>query len=77
MIKYFIIFIIKFYQKTISMDHGIFKKLRPFGFCRFYPTCSNYAINAIKKYGILKGIIKSLYRIFRCNPFNKGGVDHA
>jgi len=43
--------------------------------CRFYPTCSEYAIDAINKYGILKGSIKSTYRILRCNPFNKGGYD--
>jgi putative membrane protein insertion efficiency factor len=43
--------------------------------CRFYPTCSEYAVGAIDKYGILKGSIKSIYRILRCNPFNKGGYD--
>jgi len=43
--------------------------------CRFYPTCSEYAVDAIDKYGILKGSIKSIYRILRCNPFNKGGYD--
>ncbi len=43
--------------------------------CRFYPTCSEYAIDAINRYGILKGSIKSIYRILRCNPFNKGGYD--
>jgi uncharacterized protein len=45
--------------------------------CRFVPTCSEYAVDAIKKYGILKGSIKSIYRILRCNPFNKGGYDPA
>ena len=43
--------------------------------CRFYPTCSQYAIDALSKYGILKGSIKAIYRILRCNPFNKGGYD--
>jgi len=43
--------------------------------CRFYPTCSEYAVDAIDKYGILKGSIKSICRILRCNPFNKGGYD--
>jgi len=43
--------------------------------CRFYPTCSQYAIDAVSKYGILKGSIKAIYRILRCNPFNKGGYD--
>lgn len=44
--------------------------------CRFYPTCSQYAILAIKKYGALRGTIKAVWRILRCNPFGKGGVDY-
>ncbi|MCX7947991.1 MAG: membrane protein insertion efficiency factor YidD [candidate division WOR-3 bacterium] len=44
--------------------------------CRFYPTCSDYAILSIKKYGIFKGILKAIYRVLRCNPFSKGGVDY-
>ncbi len=43
--------------------------------CRFYPTCSEYAILAIRKYGVLKGSLKALWRILRCNPFSKGGID--
>jgi len=43
--------------------------------CRFYPTCSQYAVDAIYKYGVLKGSMKAAYRILRCNPFNKGGYD--
>lgn len=43
--------------------------------CRFYPTCSQYAIDAIGKYGALKGSAKALCRIARCNPFSKGGYD--
>ncbi|MDD3776126.1 MAG: membrane protein insertion efficiency factor YidD [Actinomycetota bacterium] len=43
--------------------------------CRFYPTCSQYAVDAIYKYGVLKGSMKAVYRILRCNPFNKGGYD--
>ncbi len=61
------VFLIRSYKKYIS----------PFlpKSCRFYPTCSEYAMDAINKYGIFKGSIKSLYRILRCNPFNKGGYD--
>ena len=44
--------------------------------CRFYPTCSQYAILAIKKYGALRGTLKAVWRILRCNPFGKGGVDY-
>ncbi|NUN08875.1 MAG: membrane protein insertion efficiency factor YidD [Ignavibacteriaceae bacterium] len=43
--------------------------------CRFYPTCSEYAIQAINKYGVIKGVAKSVWRILRCNPFSKGGID--
>jgi putative membrane protein insertion efficiency factor len=43
--------------------------------CRFYPSCSAYALEAVKKYGALKGLCLSVARIFRCNPFGKGGYD--
>jgi len=65
--KKVLIFIIRIYKKYIS-------PLFPSS-CRFYPSCSVYAIQAIEKYGALKGSIKAIYRILRCNPFNKGGFD--
>ncbi len=65
--KQAITFVIKLYKKFIS---PILPKS-----CRFQPTCSEYAVNAINKYGVLKGSIKAIYRILRCNPFNKGGYD--
>ena len=43
--------------------------------CRFKPTCSNYFLLAIRKYGPWKGAIRGCYRILRCNPFNPGGWD--
>lgn len=67
--------IIKFYQKTLSFDHGVFKFFYPHGFCRFKPTCSNYAVEAIEKYGLVKGGGKAFWRVLRCNPFNPGGFD--
>ena len=67
--------IIKFYQKTLSFDHGPLKTFYPHGFCRFNPTCSEYGLEAIKKYGIIKGGVKTIWRILRCNPWNKGGND--
>ncbi|MBN1155088.1 membrane protein insertion efficiency factor YidD [candidate division KSB1 bacterium] len=65
--RHIFIYVIKFYQLFIS----------PFfpPSCRFYPTCSNYAIEAFKKYGAFKGLLLSTWRILRCNPFNKGGYD--
>lgn len=45
--------------------------------CRYAPTCSNYAIEAISTHGILKGTILATWRILRCNPWSLGGVDHV
>jgi hypothetical protein len=75
--RYLVINLIKFYQKTLSPDHGFFKFIKPNGYCRFYPTCSEYSKQSIEKYGIIKGGIKSAWRILRCNPWNKGGVDEV
>ncbi|MFA7088275.1 MAG: membrane protein insertion efficiency factor YidD [Patescibacteria group bacterium] len=66
---------IRFYQKTLSFDHGPMKSLYPYGFCRFTPTCSDYGVEAINKYGIIKGGLMTCWRILRCNPWNKGGHD--
>lgn len=43
--------------------------------CKYYPTCSEYTKQAIIKYGSIKGSIKGIWRILRCNPFSKGGYD--
>lgn len=43
--------------------------------CRFYPTCSDYTYQAIKKYGFLKGIFLGSKRLLKCHPFHPGGVD--
>lgn len=58
---------VRFYRAAIS-------PLRP-PCCRFYPTCSQYALEALEKYGALKGGWLSVRRILRCNPFHKGGYD--
>jgi len=65
--KYIFIFFIRGYQKVIS---PMFPPS-----CRFYPTCSEYAVQAFSKYGVIKGGAKASWRILRCNPFNKGGFD--
>lgn len=69
------LFLIRLYQKTISFDHGWFKNLLPFGFCRFRPTCSQYGYEAIEKYGLIKGGLMAAWRIMRCHPFSSGGHD--
>lgn len=70
-----VLFLIRLYQKTISPDHGWFKARYPHGYCRFFPTCSEYGYQVIKKRGILVGTPLLMWRIVRCNPWNKGGID--
>jgi putative membrane protein insertion efficiency factor len=67
MTKKIMLSLIRFYQLAISPYH------KPC--CRFTPTCSRYAYEAIIKYGALKGGYLALKRILRCNPFCKGGYD--
>ena len=43
--------------------------------CKYYPSCSEYTKQAIKKYGCIIGVIKGIFRIIKCNPFSKGGHD--
>lgn len=68
-------FLIRFYQVTLSPDHSWLRALFPGGFCPFTPSCSVYMHEAIEKHGAMKGSIKGLGRIFRCNPWSKKGVD--
>lgn len=68
MLKKSLIFLIRVYQRWISP-----LKLRPS--CRFYPTCSQYAVEAILKYGGIKGGIMAVKRILKCHPFHPGGYD--
>ncbi|MDR2456921.1 MAG: membrane protein insertion efficiency factor YidD [Clostridiales Family XIII bacterium] len=65
--KTILILIIKGYKKFISPMLG--------NNCRFYPTCSTYMMEAIKKYGCIKGMYLGIKRILRCHPFNAGGYD--
>jgi putative membrane protein insertion efficiency factor len=75
MVAKLFIALIRLYQRSLSPDHGYFKRFYPGGYCRFQPTCSDYGIMAIEKHGAFIGSIKALYRICRCNPWNKGGLD--
>ena len=70
-----VLFLIKIYQHTISPDHGLLKIFFKNGFCRFYPSCSEYGCLAIKKHGLIRGIPKAIWRVLRCNPWSKGGID--
>jgi hypothetical protein len=63
-----LIFMVRVYQVAISPYLG--------NHCRFYPSCSRYAILAIHKDGAIKGTFKAVLRILRCNPFTTGGIDY-
>lgn len=64
--KVLLIKIIRLYQRTPIGTHNN---------CKFIPSCSEYMIGCLENYGILKGLPKGMYRILRCNPFNRGGYD--
>lgn len=66
MIKRFLIRLIRCYQRIPISSHNQ---------CKFIPSCSNYAIDALEIHGVIKGSYLSIKRILRCNPFNKGGID--
>ncbi len=68
MIKKLILAVIKFYRKFLS-------PLKGSPTCRFYPTCSQYALEAVMKYGALKGTYLAILRILKCHPFHPGGYD--
>jgi len=68
---------ITFYQKFLSPDTGFLKKIGLFNkpICVFYPSCSEYAKEAIEKYGVFKGSILGIKRISRCHPWQKNHID--
>lgn len=66
MMKKLLIKLIRMYQNMPIGTHNQ---------CKYIPTCSEYAIKALEKYGVIKGLFKASFRILRCNPFSKGGID--
>lgn len=66
--KYILMAMIRFYQRYLS-------PLKRSGTCKYLPTCSEYAVQAIEKHGALKGTVMAVWRILRCNPFSEGGID--
>lgn len=67
LLSYPLIFLVRLYQVTLSPLIG--------GSCRFHPTCSNYAIGALREHGPFKGLYLSVKRILRCHPWHAGGYD--
>lgn len=66
--RFLLLALVRGYQATFS-------RTLPQGTCRFYPSCSHYGYQAIYKYGVIKGGLMATWRVLRCNPFNKGGID--
>lgn len=62
-----IVWIVRIYQRSLSPLLG--------PNCRFQPTCSNYMLEAVRKYGAVSGFLRGTWRILRCHPFSKGGYD--
>ncbi|HAP78632.1 MAG TPA: membrane protein insertion efficiency factor YidD [Ruminococcus sp.] len=65
--KYICIALIKFYRRFIS---PVFPPC-----CKYYPSCSQYALEAFRKFGFFRGFLLALWRILRCNPWSLGGID--
>ncbi len=65
--KYILMLLVKFYRKFIS---PLFPPC-----CKYYPTCSTYALQALEKHGAIKGTILAGWRLLRCNPWSLGGID--
>lgn len=66
--KKILLWLVRIYQKYLSPMKG-------YSCCKYYPTCSGYAVEAIERFGALKGTGLAVWRILRCNPFSKGGYD--
>jgi putative membrane protein insertion efficiency factor len=73
--KYLLISIIDIYQSILSPDHSWLKARFPHGYCRFYPSCSQYAKESIARFGFVKGLILSAKRLSRCHPWSEPQVD--
>ncbi|HET8574636.1 MAG TPA: membrane protein insertion efficiency factor YidD [Candidatus Paceibacterota bacterium] len=76
--KSFILRLLSWYQFALSPDQGLLVRFglkRSGNVCVFYPSCSEYAILAVQKYGAFRGIMKSLHRISRCHPWQKEHID--
>lgn len=67
--KYIIISLIKLYKRFIS-------PLTP-PKCKYYPTCSTYALTAVERFGAIRGTALAVWRILRCNPWSMGGIDYV
>lgn len=74
-VKRLLLFLIRLYQKTLSLDHGFLGAVLGERLCRFHPTCSQYTYEAVAQYGVARGLWLGLKRVTRCHPWNPGGYD--
>lgn len=70
-----VVALIRLYQRTLSPDHGLMKYFFPRGTCRFSPTCSEYALQAVTERGVIHGLWLGAKRVGRCHPWHAGGYD--
>ena len=66
--KKIVLWLIRFYQKNLS-------SMKSAPTCKYYPTCSQYALEAVERFGVFKGLLLAVWRILRCNPISRGGYD--
>ena len=69
-----LLLLVLIYQRTLSPDHGMLKPWFPYGYCKFYPSCSEYAVQVLQKQGIL-GLPKIFKRLISCRPGVAPAVD--
>ncbi|MDE6781821.1 MAG: membrane protein insertion efficiency factor YidD [Ruminococcus sp.] len=67
--KYVLVMLVNFYRKFVS---PLFPPC-----CKYYPTCSTYALTAIERFGAFRGMLLAVWRILRCNPWSMGGIDYV
>ena len=75
--KLSVLYSIRLYQRTLSLDHGWLGFLFPDGYCQYHPSCSEYTHQAISRFGLIKGGKLAVWRVIRCNPWSKGGIDEV
>jgi uncharacterized protein len=68
-VKYLAIGLVRVYRWTLS---PLFPNT-----CKYYPSCSQYALDALRRYGLIRGSVLAGWRLLRCNPWSHGGVDHV
>jgi uncharacterized protein len=61
----------------VHVWRSTFGLLTPEGTCKYHPSCSQYALDALHKHGLLRGTVKAAWRLLRCHPWSHGGVDYA